>query len=322
MNKQIVFMFSGQGSQYYQMGKELYENHAGFKRWMKHCDAIVSPLIQNSLIDTIYQQANKSKDFDCLRYSSPALLCIEYSLARLLMEMGIRADFLLGYSLGEMTAAVVAGNVSLEDGIQFVIQLAELIENESSASKMLAILESVEIMQQQPELFANVWLTGRNFAKNFVVTGLPNEIDRLKAALEERNILFQELAVKYGFHTPLLDVIEQPIKQLIKGIKFAATDNIPILSLSTATPKPAMDVEALWKIIRYPVDFESCINVMLNHGNYVFIDVGPSGTLATFIHYTLATGSNCVALQTINRFGNNLQSIQKLTSELARMSLR
>lgn len=319
MNKQIVFMFSGQGSQYYQMGKELYENHSGFKRWMQHCDAIVSPLIHDSLIEIIYQETNKNKDFDQLLYSSPALLCIEYSLAQVLMEMGIKADFLLGYSLGEMTAAVISGNISLENGIQFVVELAKLIENESSSSKMLAILESSEMIKQEPYLFQNVWLTGKNFPKNFVVTGFPNEIDILKEALAKRNILFQELAVKYGFHTELLDAIEKPIRELIRKINFSATDTIAIFSLLTATQKPAMDEEALWKIIRYPVDFENFINLMLNDDNYVFIDVGPSGTLAIFMHYTLPSDCNSVALQTINRFGNNLQSLKKLTSELSQI---
>ena len=320
MNKPIVFMFSGQGSQYYQMGKELYENHSGFRHWMQYCDEIVNPLIQQSLIDIIYQQTTKGQDFDRLLYSSPALLCIEYSLAQVLMEMGIKADFLLGYSLGEMTAAVISGNVSLQSGIQFVIKLANLIENESSTSKMLAILESSDIIKQEPYLFQNVWLTGKNFPKNFVVTGFPNEIEILKAALTKKNILFQELAVKYGFHTELLDSIETPIKQLIQTINFSATDNIPIFSLLSAKPKPAMDEEALWKIIRYPVDFENFINLMLKDDNYVFIDVGPSGTLATFMQYTLPSGSHSVALQTINRFGNNLQSLKKLASALSQIS--
>src|SRR3954471_5340073 len=105
MKKQIIFMFSGQGSQYYQMGKELYEKNAQFKHWMDHCDEIVSPLIQTSLIEVLYRGKGKSESFDNILYTNPALLCVEYSLFKVLNSMGVQPDFLLGYSLGEIIAA-------------------------------------------------------------------------------------------------------------------------------------------------------------------------------------------------------------------------
>ncbi len=131
MPKPIVFMFSGQGSQYYHMGKELYQRHAGFKRWMDHCDEIAAPLIDASLIEVIFYAADKRQDFDRLLYSNPALLCFEYSLAQVLLDMDVKPDLLLGYSLGDITSSVLAGNMVLEEGIRFVVEMAKLFEAKS-----------------------------------------------------------------------------------------------------------------------------------------------------------------------------------------------
>ena len=122
-------MFSGQGSQYYQMGKELYRNHSRFKLWMKYCDEIVRSLIDESITDIVYKdRIDKHKPFDKLLYTNPALLCIEYSLARIIIEMDIHPDYVLGYSLGEITASIISGIITLEEGIQFVVDVARLLE--------------------------------------------------------------------------------------------------------------------------------------------------------------------------------------------------
>ncbi|NJM17012.1 MAG: acyltransferase domain-containing protein, partial [Bacteroidales bacterium] len=116
--------------------------HARFRYWMDHCSKIASPLIQTSLIEVLYSGPGKSEPFDRLLYTNPALLCVEYSLANVLKEMGIQPDFLMGYSLGEIIAAVVSGAISLEDGIEFVVDMATIVEQKDQQADMLAIMES------------------------------------------------------------------------------------------------------------------------------------------------------------------------------------
>lgn len=319
-------MFSGQGSQYYQMGKELYQNHARFKLWMDHCDEIVHPLIQTSLIEVLYQeQNNKSEPFDQILYTNPALLCIEYSLARLLMEMNIQPDYLLGYSLGEITASVVSGVFSLEEGIQLVVDYAKLLEKEAQAAGMLAIIESADIMTQFPELFQKCWLTGKNFQNNFVVSGLSEDIQHLQAALNQKNMISQKLPVNYGFHTELMDPHEKQFKQLVRRIHLSSI-GIPIISSLKAEKIQEVTEDYLWEVTRYPVEFEKTICSMLqaegrpgipdDKEGTIFIDVGPSGTLATFVKYLLPSNSNSLHLEVINPFGKDCNSIEKLRISL------
>lgn len=315
MNKSIVFMFSGQGSQYYHMGKELYENHPRFKLWMDHCDEITYPLIQIPLRDILYQTDNKVLPFDRLLYSNPALIAIGYSLYRVLMEMNIQPDFVMGYSLGELSAAIVSGRLSLEDGLRFSVDFARLVEKNSPLGGMLAIIESADIMINFPELFKNCWLAGNNFQRNFVVAGLSNFIHDLHQQLTQRNIICQKLPVNYGFHTQLMTPIEQEFKQCASEYNFSS-GRIPMFSVLKAQMIEEVNEDYLWQVIRYPVEFEKSIGILSQNQDAVFIDVGASGTLASFVKYLLPANSASVHLEVMNQFGRNLQSLEKLKANL------
>lgn len=309
-------MFSGQGSQYYHMGKELYENHARFRLWMDHCDDIAYSFLQASLIDHIYDKhVSKSDPFDRVLYTNPALLCIEYSLAQILMEMHLQPDYLLGYSLGEITAAVISGAVSLEDGIQLTVDYARLLERGTLPARMLAIIGSTDITTQFPGLFQKCWITGRNFQNNFVVSGLPKDIHDLQEALNQKNILTQKLPVNYGFHTELMDPIENEFKQLVRRVN-AFPIRIPTISALKTETVEEINADYFWKVTRHPVEFEKTICSMLQGDDYIFIDVGPSGTLATFIKYLLPSHSGSVHLEVINQFGKDINTIEKLKAKL------
>ena len=111
MTRPVVFMFPGQGAQYYQMARELYDTHPRFKLWMQFCDEIARPLLNASLVDTIYQ-GEASNEFDRITLTNPALLAVEFSLAKIIMEMGIQPDFLVGYSLGVYCGGGVGGDIN------------------------------------------------------------------------------------------------------------------------------------------------------------------------------------------------------------------
>lgn len=317
MKKPIVFMFSGQGSQYYHMGRELYEEHPRFRLWMDHCDEIVHALTGTSLIDVIYREGvNKSEPFDRILHTNPALLCIEYSLARVLMETDIQPDYLLGYSLGEIAASVVSGAVSLEDGLQLSVEYARLLEENCRPAGMLAIIESEDIVDRFPGIFRNCSLSGRNFEKNFVVSGLLEDIQRLQEVLRRENIVSQRLPVNYGFHTELMDPIEDRFKNLARKIVFSPI-SIPVVSTLKAGWVREIDVDYLWDVVRHPVEFGKTVRQMLWNEDYAFIDVGPSGTLATFVKYLLTAGSRSTHFETINQFGRNLSTLDRLKAGLS-----
>lgn len=316
MQKPVVFMYSGQGSQYFQMGAELYQTHPRFRLWMDHCDEMVEPLIGTSLMDIIYQQADLTQAFDNIVHTNPALLSIEFSLTRVLLEMGLQPDYLLGYSLGEFTAAAVAGAIPLEDALTFLIDYGRLLQSHSPPAGMLAIIASEQqLLQQQPQLFKNCWVTARNFDKNFVISGLHKDIERVQQTLTADKIMCQRLPVNYGFHTEIMDPLQADFKAMMARV-YPAEVNIPTVSCFTQAPIDAVSADYFWDVIRYPIEFSKTISAMLAKDDFLFIDVGPSGSLATFVKYLLPSSSESQYLEMINQFGKNNDSITKLRKQL------
>lgn len=315
MCKPIVFMFSGQGSQYYQMGKELYEKHPRFKLWMDHCDSIAFPLLGRSLVEIIYS-SEKVVPFDEICYSNPALLSIEFSLAKILMEAKIQPDILLGYSLGELTAQVTSGAVSLNDGIRFSIEIAELIKQESPNAGMLAVIDSADIISQYPKLFESCWLTAKNFENNFVVGGIRKDIEQLHRELLKKKIVNQILPVNYGFHTQLMEPLKNKMLKLCKSLVYCPS-RIPTYSSLGPNLQVKLSEEHIWQVFRYQVDFSGAINSLLDKGEHIFIDVGPSGTLATFVKYLMKPNSSSQFFEVVNQFGRDLNSLHKLTQNIS-----
>lgn len=315
MNKKTVFMFSGQGSQYYQMGKELYENNTQFKFWMDECNRIVTPLIDISLIDLLYNTEKKSTPFDRLLYSNPALLSVEYSLYKVLQELDIHPDIVMGYSLGEITAAIVANVISLEEGIEIAVSAAKFTEEKTPAANMLAIMASKMVVMDYPDLFSDCDIIGTNFQENFVVCGLPHHTDNILNRLNDEGINSLVLPVNFGFHTKMIDPIKDDFKKLVKNIN-PKSASIEVVSSYTTEQVVDFNEDYLWEVIRYPINFENAIHNLKSKGDYNFIDVGPSGTLAMFVKYILPSDSGSVALPTINQFGNDLNSINKLKEQI------
>ncbi len=102
MNEPLVFMFSGQGSQYYHMGKELFKENTVFRQSMLEMDAIAARRIGTSIVEEIYHPGKRVSDpFDSILFSHPAIFMIEYSLYKVLEDRGIYPDYVLGSSLGE-----------------------------------------------------------------------------------------------------------------------------------------------------------------------------------------------------------------------------
>lgn len=312
MAKPVVFMFPGQGAQYYQMARELYDTHPRFKLWMQHCNEIVSPLIETSLIDKIYQ-GKKSDDFDRILYSNPALVSVELSLAKVVMEIGVQPDFLVGYSLGEFTAAIISGAMSIEQGLELVVDYAKILEEKSPHGGMLAIIAQEGVISEYSEIFNGCTLASRNFQNNFVVSGLLENILKAQDNLVEIGIPCQKLPVNYAFHSEIMDPLEQDFKRVTEQHNFTNL-RTPTISALKTNQITDVNTDHFWELIRHPIEFDTTIRKMANKEDYLFIDVGPSGALATAVKYLLPETTQSKPIELINQFGNDLRTIERFKS--------
>ncbi len=207
----VVFMFSGQGSQYHYMGGELFEKNDLFQKEMRLLDTFAADFLGESVLDRVYDRNRRKGDtFDRLRYTHPALFMQQYALARTLSETGIKPDFVMGTSMGEFVSAAVAGILSPGDALRAIIRKAEYLEKYCPPGGMLTILHDPELYDRTPLLHENSEMAGINFDSHFIVSGTPKGLKRISDFLREKNVAYLLLPLAFPFLSILLLLTRPP----------------------------------------------------------------------------------------------------------------
>ena len=313
-DRKILFMYGGQGSQYYRMGMELYEKNSFFKENMDKCDAILKPLLQASLVEALYQCNAPLDEFDDVLYTHPALYCFGYVLTQVLMEEGIQPSAVLGYSLGEYVAATVAGIIDLEDGLRMVVEQSRYLSEKAAGGGMLTILKGVQHYEENPSLYSDVALASVNYHNNFVVSGEMQSLHVLKQYLDEQLIISLLLPVQHGFHSQAIDPIEKEFKAFVSELS-TNDASIPCYSCASGSRLKTIDRQYWWDVIRRPVHFSSLVSEVHSQFPYTYVDLSPTGTLSSFLKHGFSNRLNHYV--TVNQFGKNLQTVSRLVEALA-----
>jgi bacillaene synthase trans-acting acyltransferase len=314
--QETIFMFSGQGSQYFQMGRELYDRHAGFRASVKRYDALAQALLGKSPIEEAHR-GDRAQNFDRLRYTHPAIFIIQQALAECLIADGIAPDMTLGASLGTFAAASISGFIDPEQALRTLIAQADAIEANCERGGMTAIVDA-PLLFDAPFLSEWTTLAGVNFGRHFVVSATPADLDSVEGELRTRGIVHQRLAVQYAFHSHWIEPARNDIQTLLGDLE--VTDGqIPMACCATATLHTrAFRHRHLWDVIRQPIRFAETIAQLERQGAWRYIDVGPSGTLATFAKYALSTDSRSTTAAILTPFGHDLKNYEALTRRAAR----
>lgn len=307
----IVFLFSGQGSQYYQMGKELYQSNHVFRETMKRLDETAKQLIGESIIQQVYNPDKKISDiFNCTRYTHPAIFMLEYSLAQVMMENQINPDIVLGTSLGEFSAAAVSGVLSVEDVLEAVIKQAQCFEATCELGRMLAIIDDITYIEKLPLITKYSEMVGINFDKHFVVAGATNYLEFLENHLKKNNVTCQFLPVTHAFHSKYIEPAADFYTSYLRK-KQLRNPRIPFISARYGRKINELPQDYFWQVSRKPILFREALQAVeeLSTTN-TYIDLGPSGTLANFVKYNLMGKRELQTCSIISPFGNSLARLQ------------
>ena len=312
----IVFMLSGQGSQYYSMGKKLYDYHAGFQQKMQRLDELFSPFVGGSILAKMYHgQKQRSAEFNEVLFTHPAIFMIEYCLAETLIEEGIRPDYILGTSLGEISAVAIAEVISLEESVRFVAQQARLFDQHCPQATMIAIMANPDFYQQNKTLQQYSEIAGINSDSHFVISVAAKAVGRVEDLLRGEDILYQALPVRQGFHSSLIDTVADEFQQLTASIQFKQP-TYPIVSAVDGDLKALFDRDYLWDVVRQPIEFLKCFQLLESLGSFHYVDVGPMGTLATLSKQTIADHSRSKIHAILTQFAQDTKNLSQVITLL------
>lgn len=312
MSKPVVYMFSGQGSQYYGMGSELFLINPTFRNWMMELDSIFSDVTGESVLKVLYESGHgKSELFDNILYTHPAIFMVEYSLAQALIECGIYPDYVLGSSLGEFTACAIGGVMSYEDIIECVIKQALIFQAYCPKGEMMAILNDYRLFEEEPILYNNSFLVSVNYDSHFVISGSVDGMKEIEKYLKACGHVFQKLPVEYAFHSPLMDDAAPSFSNLFKSKAFK-TPEISYISSLRGTKVTCFDNSYFWDVVRNPIDFRAALRSLDNSEECIYIDLGPSGTLANFTGKILGSNTKNRIFSIISPFSNDIKNFENL----------
>lgn len=298
-NPSIVFMFPGQGAQYIEMGRELYETEPSFKANIDYCAEVIKPLLRLDIRNIIFGLNDKTTATEKLNQTfitQPALFIIEYSLAKLWMKWGIEPDNMIGHSIGEYTAACLAGVFSLEDALTIVVTRGKLMQAMPSGAMRAVRLSPSEI---QPYLNADISLAAHNAPGMTVLSGTHDAVAKLDKQLEEAGVEPIKLHTSHAFHSKMMEPAVIQFEKFVSGYKLKEPV-IPFISSMTGTwikPEEATSATYWAQQLLKPVLFSKGIIEMTQGTEKIFLETGPSTHLSALVkqHQQVMENHNIVA---------------------------
>ncbi|GBE93211.1 beta-ketoacyl synthase [Nostoc cycadae WK-1] len=278
----VVFMFPGQGSQYVDMGKELYESQPEFREQIDYCAELLKPHLNLDLREVLYPQATQTPELTQTAIVQPALFVIEYALAKLWMSWGVHPEAMIGHSIGEYVAATLAGVFSLEDALTLVATRGSLMQQQQGGAMLSVQMSESEIL---PFLGGELALAASNSPSNCVVSGTINAIAQLELKLQQQGINYRRLHTSHAFHSPMMDAVVEPLTQLLQQISLHPPQ-IPLISNVSGTwidATTATNPDYWAKHLRQTVLFGQGITELLQQPERIFLEVGSGRTLTTFV---------------------------------------
>ncbi|HLP89922.1 MAG TPA: type I polyketide synthase, partial [Nostocaceae cyanobacterium] len=282
----IVLMFTGQGAQYVNMARDLYENESVFRQECDRCCELLKPHLGIDLRSYLYpppeETATATQKLLQTAITQPALFVIEYALTKLWMSWGVQPAAMIGHSIGEYVAAYFAGVFSLEDALLLVATRGQLMQ-QLPPGKMLSV--NLSAQQLESYLGDDLALAASNAPNLSVVSGTIAAVEQLEQRLTQEGIEFRRLHTSHAFHSPMMEAIAEAFTQVVQKVKLYSPQ-IPFISNVTGTwitPTQATDANYWFQHLRQGVRFCEGITELLADHQRIFLEVGPGRTLTTLV---------------------------------------
>jgi amino acid adenylation domain-containing protein len=288
--RSVVFLFPGQGAQQTGMAAELLAGEPRFRAHLESCASLLAPHLRDPagvaapelarLLAAPAAPAAAALDETWL--AQPALFAVEYALAHTWMAWGVRPEAMLGHSLGEYVAACLAGVLTLADALALVAARGRLMQG-LPAGAMLSV--GLAEREAAARLGAGLCIAAVNGPRLTTIAGEPAAVERLAASLAAEGVSCRRLRTRRAFHSPMVEAIEAPLRELLAGLRLSPPELPYLSSLSGTwiTAEQATDPGYWYAQLRQPVRFAAALEALRADADTVFLEVGPGRTLSSLV---------------------------------------
>ena len=281
-----VFVYSGNGSQWAGMGRNLLQTEAGFRQAVEEVDALFSARGGFSILSELTAE-DEAQRLDATEIAQPLLFAVQVGLTTMLRAWGVEAMAIVGHSVGEVAAAWASGALSLPQAVE-VVHVRSLEQGRTRGTGgMTAVGLSQdaigEILSALPR-DERPAVAGINSPRGVTLAGTLAALGRVERILTEREVYFRRLPLDYPFHSAAMDPLQDPIKHSLADLR-PRTARIPFFSTVSggALPGDKLNGSYWWRNVREPVLFQAAIESLIERGANVFVEIGPHAVLRNYV---------------------------------------